>query len=140
MTRRVTLPRAAALPAALAMWLLLLAAPAKASPVQVVEAEFRHSGGERWRVSVTLRHADSGWDHYADVWRVKAPDGTVLGTRELLHPHVEEQPFTRSQTMQIPADTEQVRVVAGDNVNGINSEPLHVDLTRSRGEGYRVIR
>lgn len=48
------------------------------------------------RVSVTLSHPDTGWDHYADGWRVELEDGTILGTRELLHPHVEEQPFTRS--------------------------------------------
>ncbi len=51
------------------------------------------------RVSVTLAHPDTGWDHYADGWRVETEDGTVLGTRELLHPHVEEQPFTRSLTV-----------------------------------------
>jgi hypothetical protein len=27
---------------------------------------------------------------------VRAPDGTRLGIRDHLHPHVEEQPFTRS--------------------------------------------
>lgn len=48
------------------------------------------------RVSVTLSHSDTGWDHYADGWRVELEDGTIVGTRELLHPHVEEQPFTRS--------------------------------------------
>ena len=43
---------------------------------------------------VTVQHADTGWDHYADAWEVLAPDGTVLGTRTLLHPHTDEQPFT----------------------------------------------
>ena len=51
------------------------------------------------RVSVTLAHPDTGWDHYADGWRIETEDGTVIGTRELLHPHVEEQPFTRSLTI-----------------------------------------
>lgn len=46
-----------------------------------------------------LAHPDTGWDHYADGWRIEAEDGTVIGTRELLHPHVEEQPFTRSLTV-----------------------------------------
>jgi hypothetical protein len=31
-----------------------------------------------------------------DGWRVELSDGTVLGTRALAHPHVAEQPFTRS--------------------------------------------
>lgn len=50
-------------------------------------------------MSVTLAHPDTGWDHYADGWRIETEDGTVVGTRELLHPHVEEQPFTRSLTV-----------------------------------------
>ena len=53
------------------------------------------SGGT-WTFSVTLRHGDTGWDDYADGWRVVMEDGTVLGTRTLYHPHVQEQPFTRS--------------------------------------------
>ncbi|MFP7672246.1 hypothetical protein ACG74X_02695 [Marivita sp. S0852] len=51
------------------------------------------------RVSVTILHPDTGWDHYADGWRVETADGTILGTRELLHPHVDEQPFRRSLTV-----------------------------------------
>ncbi|MCI2400729.1 hypothetical protein [Aliiroseovarius subalbicans] len=47
-------------------------------------------------ISVTLRHPDTGWDHYADGWEVLMPDGTSLGLRVLAHPHVAEQPFTRS--------------------------------------------
>jgi hypothetical protein len=43
-----------------------------------------------------LRHGDTGWDDYADGWRIETPAGEVLGTRVLHHPHVEEQPFTRS--------------------------------------------
>ena len=27
---------------------------------------------------MTVRHADTGWDHYADKWDVVAPDGAVL--------------------------------------------------------------
>ncbi|WP_407696787.1 hypothetical protein [Sedimentitalea xiamensis] len=52
------------------------------------------SGG--WNIDVTLSHPDTGWDHYADGWRVLGPDGKELGLRSLLHPHETEQPFTRS--------------------------------------------
>ena len=52
---------------------------------------------------VTVRHADTGWDDYADGWDVVLPDGTIVQTdnsdtsftRLLLHPHELEQPFTR---------------------------------------------
>lgn len=47
-------------------------------------------------VHVTLSHPDTGWDHYADGWEVLDATGTRLGLRVLAHPHVAEQPFTRS--------------------------------------------
>ena len=49
--------------------------------------------GGQWRFDVTVRHADAGWDHYADRWVVVAPGGQVLGTRVLLNPHENKQPY-----------------------------------------------
>jgi hypothetical protein len=74
--------------------LLCFAAPALADPPDIIAVDIEGS-----RVSVTLAHPDTGWDHYADGWRIEAEDGTVIGTRDLLHPHVEEQPFTRSLSL-----------------------------------------
>lgn len=51
-------------------------------------------------VHVTLTHPDTGWDHYADGWEVTEADGTPVGLRELAHPHVNEQPFTRSLALE----------------------------------------
>ncbi len=57
-----------------------------------------------YRLDVTARHADTGWKHHADKWDVVAPDGMVLGTRELPHPYEHEQPFTRTISgAEIPA-------------------------------------
>ncbi len=109
-----------------------------ASPTEVVHARFERSGGG-WRVSVTLRHADTGWNHYANLWVVETSGGRELGRRVIFHPHVDEQPFTRSQQIAIPAGITKVRVRAGDNRNGIASNTLHVDLTQSRGKGYEVL-
>jgi hypothetical protein len=75
--------------------LVTAATPALADP-PVVTAAVAARGDGVWQFDVTLAHPDTGWDHYADAWRIEAPDGTVLGLRELAHPHVEEQPFTRS--------------------------------------------
>ena len=47
-------------------------------------------------VYVTLSHPDTGWDHYADGWEVLDEAGQRIGLRVLAHPHVAEQPFTRS--------------------------------------------
>jgi len=64
---------------------------ASAGEVAIVAAEFKDVGDSQWSVSVTLKHDDTGWDHYADDWRVVDEDGNVLGDRVLYHPHENEQ-------------------------------------------------
>ena len=76
--------------------LLCLFASAALADAPVITAATASRSGDSWRFEVTLSHPDSGWDHYADAWRVLAPDGTQLGLRVLAHPHVDEQPFTRA--------------------------------------------
>ena len=51
--------------------------PAKAGEADVVGVEARREGPGRWRFDVTVRHDDTGWDHYADKWDVVGPDGKV---------------------------------------------------------------
>lgn len=102
---------------------------AGAGEPEVIAAE-AVPGGSGWRFEVTVRHADTGWDHYADAWEVLAPDGTRLGLRELLHPHVDEQPFTRSLSgVAIPDGIGTVRIRARDSVHGWGA-PLTLDLPR----------
>ena len=108
----------------------LLAGPAAAGEADVVAAEAVRTGGA-WRFDVTVRHADEGWDHYADAWEVVGPDGTVYGVRELLHPHVDEQPFTRSLSgVAIPGDVETVTVRARDSVHGFGGAEIDIRLPR----------
>jgi hypothetical protein len=72
-----------------------------------------------YRFAVTVRSADTGWDKYADRWEVRDGSGRVLGERVLAHPHVEEQPFTRSQSgIEIPAGVTTVTVMARDSTAG----------------------
>ncbi|MEO0427314.1 MAG: hypothetical protein AAF160_07670 [Pseudomonadota bacterium] len=103
---------------------------APAGPADVVGAEAT-AQGDTWRFSATVAHGDTGWDHYADAWRVVGPDGTVYGTRELAHPHVNEQPFTRSLSgVRIPDDVDEVRVEARDSVHGWGGKSVTVKLER----------
>ncbi len=108
-----------------------MAAPARAGEADVVRAEARAEGGGAWRFRVTVAHGDTGWDHYADKWDVVAPDGTVLGTRVLLHPHETEQPFIRSLGgVAIPGDVAEVTLRAHDSVHGYGGREAKVALPR----------
>jgi len=109
--------------------ILLLASPALSDPARIIGAEATQAQGG-WRIDVTLEHGDTGWDDYADGWRVELPDGTVLGTRILTHPHVTEQPFTRSLSgVAVPAGTATLLIRARTSQTGwaagTTPVPLH---------------
>jgi len=102
--------------------LALIAAPAFADPV-VIENVTATQSGDAWRFDVTVSHPDTGWDHYADGWEVLDVDGNSLGIRVLAHPHVNEQPFTRSLGgVTIPQGTTEVFIRARCSVDGWNSD------------------
>ncbi len=106
--------------------LSLLAAPALADTSVIEDVSI--SGD---RVSVTLSHPDTGWDHYADGWEVLDADGNSLGVRVLAHPHVTEQPFTRSLGgVQIPDGATSVFVRTRCNVDGWSDDLFEVVLTK----------
>ncbi len=110
---------------------LLVASPALADH-PVVENATAKKSGEAWTFSVTLSHPDTGWDDYADGWEVLAPDGTVLGYRELYHPHVDEQPFTRSLSgVTIPDGMTKVLIRARSNVDGWGEPTYELTLPGS---------
>lgn len=96
----------------------LTSAQVFAADVSIKAVEFSRGSGD-WTANVTLEHADTGWKHYADGWRVVDGKGKVLGMRTLYHPHVDEQPFTRSLSgINIPSKVTRVYVEAHDKVHG----------------------
>ncbi|WP_347310869.1 hypothetical protein [Defluviimonas sp. SAOS-178_SWC] len=110
--------------------LFIATGPAFAEAPVVVSAEAR-PGASGWTFAVTLRHPDTGWDHYASGWEVLAPDGTRLGYRELTHPHVDEQPFTRSLSgVNIPAGIDYVLIRPRCTLDGWVASPTRLDLAR----------
>lgn len=112
-----------------ALALIFLATTSAQADPAVIEAVKGTQAGNTWRFDVTLSHPDTGWDHYADGWRVLGMDGTVLGTRILHHPHVNEQPFTRSLSgVNIPASIVQVQIEARDSLDGWGGERVTIDL------------
>ncbi len=112
---------------------------ADAGDVTILAADFRSSGGNRWSLNVTLKHGDTGWDHYADNWRVVDGVGNILGDRVLYHPHVSEQPFTRGLSdVKVPEGITTVYIEAHDKVHGWTPNRLKVDLTKATGGRLRV--
>jgi len=110
-----------------AILLMILGPAAMAGEADVVGVEVSKQGEGRFRFDVTVRHADEGWDHYADRWEVLGPDGAALGVRELAHPHVNEQPFTRSLSgVEIPVGVSEVTVRARDSVHGYGGREMTV--------------
>ena len=109
--------------------LLLMTTAAYAGEADVVEVNVTRAGNDTYKFDVTVRHADEGWKHYANKWDVTAPDGSVLGTRILAHPHVDEQPFTRSLAgVKIPKNISEVTVRAHDLVHEYGSKTLTVKV------------
>ncbi len=121
------------LPNILFTGMLLISTAVYAGEADVIEVDVKQTGGDTYFFKVTVRHADEGWDHYADKWDVVAPDGTVLGTRTLYHPHVDEQPFTRSLSdVKISDSITEVTVRAHDSVHKYGGETVILFLQHGR--------
>ncbi len=103
--------------------------PARAGEADVVDVVVSQSAAGVYRFDVTLSHADSGWEHYADRWEIRDGGGAVLATRVLAHPHVNEQPFTRGLGgVQLPGALKSVTVVAHDSEHAYGGVVMTVDL------------
>lgn len=109
--------------------LLLPSLSTFAGEVTIVDATASPTGSGVYSFAVTLRHADSGWDHYADSWEVIAPGGELIGKRTLYHPHVDEQPFTRSLSgVAIPDGVDHVEIRAHDKLHGYGAKAFRIEL------------
>lgn len=110
-------------------FLLAFSGLAQANEVEIVDVKAHQASNKSWTFAVTLKHDDTGWDHYANEWQVIAPDDKILATRTLYHPHVNEQPFTRNTSgVKIPADIKTVRIIARDTVHGHSKTAMQVNL------------
>ena len=109
---------------------VLLCNPAGwAGEADVLSVAVQSTSDGKFHFSVTVRHADVGWKHYADAFEIVGPTDKVLGTRVLLHPHETEQPFTRSLGgVRVPAGIKAVNVRARDKVHGLGGKIMRVKL------------
>ncbi len=130
-------------------------APAvKAKPVKTVgdanvtNVFAREEQDGTWTFHVSVEHEDVNWYDYADGWDIVLPDGTALKpdpfgqyTRHVRHPHVEEQPFTRTQKeIEIPEGVDRVRVRAHDKKDGWGGKEVEVLLNVRFGDKFSVKR
>lgn len=81
-----------------------------------------------WRFNVTLSSPYDTPERYADAWRVLDDQDNELGIRILAHDHASEQPFTRSQTIELPDQKSPVFVEGRDQVNGWSGQRFEVNL------------
>jgi hypothetical protein len=108
---------------------LSLHSPVIAGEADVVGVEVNCNAESGCDFHVTVLHDDEGRDHYANRWEVLTPDGEILATRELAHPHENEQPFTRSlRGVRIPDGLDEVVIRAGDSVHGYGGKTISVNL------------
>ena len=103
--------------------------PTLAGEADVLDVDVSCNSDSICRFDVTVRHDDEGWKHYANRWEVLSPDGEILATRVLAHPHDNEQPFTRSLgNVKIPSDLFEVVVRAHDLEHKYGGEEFVVKL------------
>jgi len=108
---------------------------------QVTHVNARQRANDNWCFDTAVRHNDQGWEHYADGWEVTDLAGNQLGHRVLGHPHDNEQPFTRSQcNIKIPSNITKVIVRAKCNKHDFGGKSVIVDLSKTQGSDYSVIR
>jgi hypothetical protein len=112
---------------------LSLASAVRAGEADVVAAEATCGENSVCRFSVTVRHADAGWDHFADRWEVLTDSGQVVATRVLRHPHLKEQPFTRHLPgVKVPEEIRRVRIRAHDSLHDHGGAEVVVELSRGK--------
>jgi len=108
---------------------LLTAATANAGDADVTHVAIRAGASGTYDLDVTIRSRDTGWERYADRIEALGPDGKLLGTRVLEHPHDDEQPFTRDlYGLTVPPGIARIEVRAHFKPTGYDGETLPVAL------------
>lgn len=94
-----------------------------ANEVQIIKVKAKCSTEKICSFNVTLKHEDTGWKHFANKWEIYTPNNKLIAKRTLHHPHVNEQPFTRSlSNVKIPKGLNSVIIKAHDSVHGYSKD------------------
>jgi len=115
----------------LIMSVIYFSLPVQAGEADVMVVNITKSNTENrvYSFDVTVSHGDEGWKHYVNSWDIVGPDGGILATRVFDHPHVSEQPFTRSLSgVKIPEGISTVTIRAHDLVHGYGGKTVSSQL------------
>ena len=111
--------------------ILMFSAQVVASGADVIDAEVKRGNDDSFTINVTVQHADEGWNHYADHWLILDKNEQLIAARKLMHPHVKEQPFTRSLSyIQIPDDVTEITIRAHCSIDDYSGKNLTIKLER----------
>ena len=95
---------------------------------KVLAAEATPKDNGDWSFNVTLSSVYDTPERYADAWRVLDDKNHQLGIRILGHDHGNEQPFTRSGTVQIPKAIGTVFIEGRDQLNGWSGQRFELKI------------
>jgi len=95
---------------------------------EVLAVELTLVNNDNWRFDVTLSSPYDTPERYADAWRVLDDKNKELGIRVLGHDHANEQPFTRSETIQVPRRLTTVYIEGRDQDNGWSGQRFEVEM------------
>jgi hypothetical protein len=102
-----------------------------AGEAEVIAVDVKNEGNNKYSFDVNVLHKDEGWKHYVDKWDIVALYGSVFGTRVLLHPHVNEQPFSRNlSSVKIPKTIRKVTIRAHCSIHEYGGKTVSVDILK----------
>jgi hypothetical protein len=126
MNTKIFALRLAAVVFAFAFAFAFASASAQAGEADVIAATAKRNADGTYRIDATIKSRDTGWDYYAERFEVLTQDGKILATRVLLHPHEDEQPFTRElDNVKIPAGVTEIKVRALMKRKGKSTNEKH---------------
>ena len=109
--------------------LLLCSVHVSASEAVVIDAEVSRENDGSFTFNVTVQHADEGWEHYADHWLILDNDEQLIAARKLMHPHVNEQPFTRNLSyIQISDKVTEVIIRAHCSIDDYSGKDMTLKI------------
>jgi hypothetical protein len=112
---------------------LSISSAAQASDVaRIADVQIKRDSADQagiYHIRVTIEHEDTGWDDYVEAWEITSPEGELLGVRPFFEPELETtRTVTALAGVVIPEDIRTVTIRARTHPNGIEGDPVQVQL------------